>query len=142
MGRPRMYASKAEKAKAYRLRKKLRLKREVPDFDALTRAVHRIYKQRAKAEVGHAQHLVGKSPVETLLRVVLYDVLYEQHAKDGELYEFPGWDKLIQPIDIAGKNGTTYEVCGVKNPAGVMIYLPNEAAFFGGGEDGDEESDA
>jgi hypothetical protein len=137
-----MYASKAEKAKAYRLRQKMKMNREMPDINELARAVHRIYKQRAESEVGYAQHLVGKSPFETLLRVVLYDVLYENHAKDGDADEFPGWDKLIQPIDIAGKNGTSYEVCGVKNPAGVMIYLPHEAAFFGDGEDGDKQSDA
>jgi hypothetical protein len=140
MPRPRKYATDAEKSAAYRMRKRLKEESSGPTLDALARAIHRIYKKRAAAGVGEAEHMVGKSPFETLIRVVLYDVLFERHMKDGEMNEFPGWDQMIQPLDISGENGTSYMVSRVKSPTGVMIYLPSEAEFFGGEELEEEES--
>ncbi len=134
MPRPRKYANDAERSAAYRMRKRLKEENSGPTLDALARAIHRIYKKRAAAGVGEAEHMVGKSPFETLIRVVLYDVLFERHMKDGEVYEFPGWDQMIQPLDISGENGMSYMVSRVKSPTGVMIYLPSEAEFFGGEE--------
>lgn len=131
MPRPRKYASNAERSRAYRMRKKLTDSPSAPELDALARAVHRIYKKRALQGIGHAEHLVGKTPFETLLRVVMYQVLYENHVPENSTYQFPGWEEMIRPVDISGENGTSYMVKNVKNPSGVMIYLPDEDSFFG-----------
>ncbi len=136
MPRPRKYASDAERSRAYRLRKQRREQAAQPDLKALSRVIHRIYRKRVAAgEVGY-EHFIGKTPFETLVRVILCEAVFERHMKDGEVYEFPGWDKLIIPIDVGGEDGTSYMVAPYKDATGVMIYLPNEAAFFG-----DEESE-
>jgi hypothetical protein len=112
------------------MRKKLRESSKDPSLDAVASVIHRIYKKRAAVSIGHAEHMVGKTPFETLVRVVLYDVLYTQHMKEGDCWEFPGWDKLIVPVDVGTADRPSYMVKNPKNATGVMVYLPNEAAFF------------
>jgi hypothetical protein len=122
------------------MRKKLKQNSKDPSLDAVASVIHRIYKKRAAASIGHAEHMVGKTPFETLVRVVLYDVLYTQHMKDGDAWEFPGWEKLIVPVDVGIGDSPSYMVKNPKNATGVMVYLPNEAAFFGD-EDLENEQD-
>jgi hypothetical protein len=139
MPRPRKYVSPAEKNKAYRARKKLKENEHAPALDNLAKAIHGIYKKRAENEIGHAEHLVGKTPFETLCRVVLYDVLYNQNIEGDASWEFPGWENMIMPVDISNADGPIYEVKNLKHATGVMVYLPNEAAFFGDEKDEQEK---
>jgi hypothetical protein len=139
MGNTRKYADDAEKARAYRARKKLQKNTPAPELDALARAIHGIYKKRAENQIGHAEHLVGKTPFETLCRVVLYDVLYTNKIKGDACWQFPGWENMIMPVDISNADGPIYEVKNLKHATGVMVYLPNEAAFFGDEEDEQEK---
>jgi hypothetical protein len=69
----------------------------------------------------------------------MYQVLYENHVPDGEAYEFPGWDKLIVPMDVSYEHGLSYEVHGVKSPTGVCLFLPSEDDFFRGDVEDQEE---
>jgi hypothetical protein len=105
----------------------------------LAKAIHRIYKNRAAQEIGDAEHMIGKTPFETLVRVVLYDVLYKQNIKGDASWQFPGWENMIVPIDISSPDGPVYAVRNLKHAKGVMIYLPNEAAFIGNEEEDEEE---
>jgi hypothetical protein len=140
MPRPRKYASVSEKNKAYRARKKLKENAHAPALDSLAKAIHLIYKKRADQGIGDAGHMIGKTPFETLCRVVLYDVLYKQNLKDDSCWQFPGWENMIVPIEVSGPGGTVYGVRNLHHATGVMVYLPNEAAFFGD-EEQDEEKD-
>jgi hypothetical protein len=101
MAQPRKYANPAERNRAYRLRKKLRENQQPPELDDVARALHRLYKSRALKSVGYAQQLVGKTPYETLLRVVVYELLFDRHLEDGDSYELPPLDKLILPMTDA-----------------------------------------
>ncbi len=136
----RKYANNAEKARAFRARKKLEKNTPSPELDTLAKAIHGIYKKRAEQSIGDAEHMIGKTPFETLCRIVLYDVLYKQNRKDGESWEFPGWENMIVPVDVSSPDGPVYAVKNLNHATGVMIYLPNEAAFFGD-EEQDEEKD-
>jgi hypothetical protein len=70
--------------------------------------------------------MVGKTPFETLVRVVLADVLYYNNvSKDGAL-AFPGWDKIIKPIEVLDEEQPDYIVSGRKRPGRVFLMLPTE----------------
>jgi hypothetical protein len=126
VGRPKQYPDKAAKARAYRLRKKLLQQAEVPDVEALARAVHTIYKKRANYYGGAYTQMIGKTPFETLVRVVLADVLYYNNvSKDGAL-AFPGWAKIIKPIGVLDEENPDFIVSGRKRPGRVIIMLPTE----------------
>jgi hypothetical protein len=140
MPRPRKYTCPAERNKAYRARKKLRENTASPELGVLAKSIHQIYKKRAVAGIGDAEHMIGKTPFETLVRVVLYDVLYKQNIKGDGSWEFPGWENMIVPVDISTSDSSAYKVRDLEHATGVMIYLPNEAAFFGD-EEQDEEKD-
>jgi hypothetical protein len=98
MPRPRKYASVAEKHRAYRLRKKLKENEHPPELDRLAKMVHKIYKERGRIGLIDPEKFVGKTPYETLLRVVVYDLLFLQHLPDDTAeFEYPPLDKLIIP---------------------------------------------
>jgi hypothetical protein len=97
MPRPRKYASPAEKNRAYRMRKKLQENEHPPELDQVAKAIDRLYKQRVAADVGGLEQMIGKTPYETLLRVVVYELLFKQHLKDNAWYELPPLETLIRP---------------------------------------------
>jgi hypothetical protein len=126
VGRPKKYPDKAAKARAYRLRKKIEQQAEAPDLEALARAVHTIYKKRANYYGGAYTQMIGKTPFETLVRVVLADVLYYNNvSKDGAL-AFPGWSKIIKPMRVLDEEQPDYIVSGRKHPGRVFLMLPTE----------------
>jgi hypothetical protein len=132
VGRPKKYADAAERSRAFRLRKKIAESPSPPTIDVLARAAHRLYKKRAADGDYEATQMLGKTPFETLVRSILYEVLFERRIKEGELYQFPGWENLIRPVEVSGENGYEYLSDDVKVPTGVCLYLPNAAAFFEG----------
>jgi hypothetical protein len=123
MGRPKKYTSNAEKARAFRMRKKLAESETPEELNELARVLHRVYKDRAAKGFPNHQQLIGATPFETLIRVVLYEALFEAIESDGTVKDFPGWDKVIVPyIDsISGMPG--YSIEGVKDPVPTHLAL-------------------
>ncbi len=130
MPRPRKYASAAERNRAYRMRKKLQENGHPPQLDQVAKAIHRLYKQRAAAHVGSAERMIGKTPYETLLRVVVYELLFTQHVKDNALYELPPLETLIRPAVGMSKHLPSWIISPGK--------IPDEAASYIRDQDSDE----
>jgi ribosomal protein L18 len=119
MGRPKKYTSDAEKARAYRIRKKLKESEHPPELDQVARLLHRLYKKRAEEGIGDAAEMVGKTAYETLLKVVVYELLFDRHIERDGTFERPPLDKLIRPAHgsepglpswIISPNGLSEEV--------------------------------
>jgi hypothetical protein len=121
MPRPKKYSSDAEKAKAYRMRKKLAESTTSDQLNQVARGLHRLYKKRADDGFSNYQELIGKTPFETLIRVVLYEALFEKIDSNGNVKPFPGWDKLITPHIKKSKEEFSYSIESDKNP--VLAYL-------------------
>jgi 3-hydroxy-3-methylglutaryl CoA synthase len=122
MARARKYANAAEKAKAFRLRQKAKKEMIAPELHALARAIHRIYEQRAAADIDDAAQMVGKTPFETLVRVVLADILWNQHTTDDISPVFPGWHELIKPLMESAESNPAY-LCNGGDAVGGIVYL-------------------
>ncbi len=97
MARPRKYADVAEKCRAYRMRKKLKASEHPPELDDVAKALHKLYKKRAAASVGYAEEMLGKTPYETLLKVVVYQLLFDRHLGADDQYRLPPLSALIKP---------------------------------------------
>jgi hypothetical protein len=97
MPRPRKYTSDAEKARAYRIRKKLKETEHPPELAEVARLLHRQMKKNAHiSDEGYMRRL-GKTPMETLLRVVVYDLLFERYLPEASSYDLPPMETLIRP---------------------------------------------
>jgi hypothetical protein len=135
MPRPRKYTSDAEKARAYRLRKKLKENEEPPELAHVARLLHRQMKKNAHiSDEGYMRRL-GKTPMETLLRVVVYDLLFERYLPSGSSYDLPPMETLIKPA----------HGCAPDLPSWMISpdNIPEEARPFvlGISEEEDEEDD-
>jgi hypothetical protein len=138
MPRPRKYANNAEKAKAFRLRRKLEENQHPPQLDQVAKMVHKLYKERAERGLIDPKKLVGKTPYETLLRVVVYDLLFERHLPDNTAeYELPPLDKLIIPALGIAPGLSSWEI----SPNGLSDEAQEHVWVYEDNEEDDEEDD-
>jgi hypothetical protein len=98
MPRPKKYASPAERNRAYRFRKKLRESEHPPQLDEVAKMMHKVCKDQAKLGLIDSEKFIGKTPYETLLRVVVYDLLFERLLPENADYDYPPLDKLVVPM--------------------------------------------
>ncbi len=108
MPRPRKYASNAEKAKAHRLRKKLREGGHVPGLDEVAKSLHNQYKEWAKFGLIDPEKQIGKTPQETLLRAIAYDLLWEKYLPVDADCELPPLEELVQTYRGVGPHQAGY----------------------------------
>ncbi len=132
MPRPRKYANAAERVAAHRLRKKIEKNKLEPELESLAVSIHSIYKRRAIKFGGRYEQMVGKTPFETLLRVVVSEMLFDRHCGEGDQPEFPGWHKLIKPDMTLGEEQPSYTISPGKDSEGTWIYVPDGDSFLHG----------
>jgi hypothetical protein len=101
MPRPRKYANNAEKAKAFRLRRKLKNGGRSPGLDEVAQSLHKRYQDWAKFGLIDAEKQIGKTPQETLLRAIVYDVLWEQYVHVDVDCELPPLEELLETYQAA-----------------------------------------
>ncbi len=135
MPRPRKYMSDAEKARAYRIRKKLRESQAPPELEQVARLLHGQMKKNAHiSDEGYMRRL-GKTPMETLLRVVVYDLLFEGYLPEGSSYDLPPMETLIQPSDGGSEQMPSWMISPDSVPEEAEPY------FYGVWKEEDEEDE-
>jgi hypothetical protein len=135
MPRPRKYADPAERNRAYRIRKKLRESEAPPELEQVARLLHREMKRNAHiSDEGYMRRL-GKTPMETLLRVVVYDLLFERYLPEGSSYDLPPIETLIRPAQGASVELPSWEVNRDEVPKEALPF------FYGVVEEEDEEDE-
>ena len=137
MTRPRKYATVAEKHRAYRLRKKLRENEHPPELDQVAKLVHKIYKERAKLGLVNPENFVGKTPYETLLRVVVYEVLFTRHLPDKASYDYPPLHTLIMPSHGAAADLPSWII----SPDNLTDEAASYVSVFDEAEEEEEDED-
>jgi hypothetical protein len=135
MPRPRKYADPAERNRAYRIRKKLRESEAPPELEQVARLLHREMKRNAHiSDEGYMRRL-GKTPMETLLRVVVYDLLFERYLPERSSYDLPPIETLIRPAQGASVELPSWEVNRDEVPKEALPF------FYGVVEEEDEEDE-
>ncbi len=135
MPRPRKYADPAERNRAYRIRKKLRESEAPPELEEVARLLHRQMKKNAHiSDEGYMRRL-GKTPMETLLRVVVYDLLFERYLPEASSYDLPPIETLIKPSHGGSEQMPSWMISPDSIPEEAEPY------FYGVWEEEDEEEE-
>jgi HEAT repeat protein len=108
MPRPRKYANPAERTKAYRIRKKIRESGGSPGLDEVAKSLHKQYQDWAKFGLIDSEKQIGKTPQETLLRAIAYDLLWEKYLPVDADCERPPLEELLQTYRGAGRHQAGY----------------------------------
>jgi hypothetical protein len=127
--------SDAEKARAYRIRKKMKESEAPPELEQVARLLHRQIKKSAHISDEGYRRQLGKTPMETLLRVVVYDLLFERYLPERSPYDLPPMETLIRPA-YGGSPELPSWIISPNNP-------PKEAEpyFYGVWKEEDEEDE-
>jgi hypothetical protein len=123
MPRPRKYANNAEKAKAFRLRRKIEENQHPPELDQVAKMVHKLYKERGERGLIDPEKFVGKTPFETLLRVVVYDLLFKRHLPDNAAYDYPPIHTLIRPAQGSSPDLPSWIISPNNIPEAAAAYV-------------------
>ncbi len=123
MPKPRKYANNAEKAKAWRLRKKLQESTHPPELDQVAKLVHKVYKKRAETGLIDGEKFIGKTPFETLLRVVVYELLFERHLPDNASWDYPPLHELIRPAHGTAPDLVSWIISPNNIPEAAAAYV-------------------
>ncbi len=141
MPRPRKYADAAEKNRAYRMRKKLKESEQAPQLDKVAQLVHRIYRKRARQGKGDAAQMVGKTAYETLLKVVVYELLFDRHVKRNATFDRPPLDKLIRPAHGSERGLPSWVISSNTLPDELVGYITYDEECVDDEEEQEEEEE-